>query len=906
MQAPTRKFVPRTAAVAPQSSNATLPSGPTVLLEDSQVFPLGSQTPVASQMPGGGARANRGRTILTQEAEEEAIQLTSEGKITTKNAWNIKLLEGIYDSVSNALSSGGGEESASQFTKCANLVEGGAKIWTQRVEHTAAWSNQVLRRLQRNDDKDDGDKDRDAPGDGDGVEDDQRRPKKAKRKIERTVAECLSEINIDAKAKAQAQLSSSSVSAQFRAITEKFEQGHAQGLLLNNAPMGSLGNLILDIDYSRDLISQTTPHSSGTADVQSSPSRRPRHSTALLAAEALSPPLKQTPVGHAAEQDIAVEQDDGVVVKLQPPSLSREWGSGVLAEGDGKAGRSRSGRLSGGAKHQEALQELLVPNTLSQASGAIVAKLEPPIAAANPFDLSPQSSRHSGATHSSEDATRLSQRGPVTYSQDDDESFQDYGGDMNDYDEEGAAGTDESNTGGPYSRSVSRAASSVRDLVSGAADLAFFDRMMAGGDQLALAAEDPHTWFPMSQSSSGGLPHHLAKSQGLLERIRKEKLVSQQTQGSTEAAKKKSRVEKQQMVSTISRESIDDFLAMSEDIAMASSENKIMHARRDNLKRPVEEFRERFLYKRSTELARENAIVQADVSSRGALPWWLPADTNDVASFFQPFSTNSVTWNVLNKRIATMDDAIRLITGRGGGESGPEARIGAPGAGAESGVVDMPVNVFDDDDGDYGGDDGVVDDDDTVQYAAAFNPQQSAAFLQPSEDAAADDFAVSQDADQLELLQRPEVLNVLKSTHATAPTQVDVVKLRRVMWHQTQRVLKQPPQMIMVPNGELQPSSGRFGAPRKKAMKRDRDEESSATDAGAFQPVPMHRFSEIVAGVLPYVSGISTTGTLSPAFLFFSLLFLANEHSILLENVPGDVQDIYITGSEGHPVVSAS
>ena len=121
-------------------------------------------------------------------------------------------------------------------------------------------SNTIVRRLMRSDGGKGGDDDEDgAEGDNgsgvarDGGEDEAARraaERRLKKRTERTVAETNSEIDLDAASKSAAALQGSGVGAQFRAITEKFEQGHAQGLLLNNTPLGSRGNLILDVDYS--------------------------------------------------------------------------------------------------------------------------------------------------------------------------------------------------------------------------------------------------------------------------------------------------------------------------------------------------------------------------------------------------------------------------------------------------------------------------------------------------------------------------------------------------------------------------------------------------------------------------------------------------------------------------------
>lgn len=54
-------------------------------------------------------------------------------------------------------------------------------------------------------------------------------------------------------------------------------------------------------------------------------------------------------------------------------------------------------------------------------------------------------------------------------------------------------------------------------------------------------------------------------------------------------------------------------------------------------------------------------------------------------------------------------------------------------------------------------------------------------------------------------------------------------------------------------------------------------------------------FSHVVQMMLPTIASISSSGTLSPAFFFFSILFLANEHNVILESVP-TLDDLLVKG----------
>ncbi|CUI14315.1 Hypothetical protein, putative [Bodo saltans] len=962
MQAPpNRKLIPRTNTTQ-GTTIASLAAGPTVLIEDSIVFP--SQTPGASQVPG---RTPRARTILSAEAEEEAIQLTSEGKITAKNAWSIKLLDGINDSISNALANTAGQEDAAQFTKCANLVEGGAKIWTQRVESTAARTNEVKRRLLRNDAGDDDENTEDGAADAGGENGGERKAPKKQRKKERTVAECLSEINLDPVAKAQAAMQSGTVSAQFRAITERFDQGHAQGLLLNNAPMGAVGNLILDVDYApkttttrqsgvggnRSSRGGAAPHTGHLDDVTASPSRSRRLSTAQLEVEVLSPSQHPAP-----SEDVELGFDDLDAVDdeeqhlLDPPNQRPSWGSLSAPASSTR----RGGRQSANVASSD-LTDLMVPN-MSQ-SPIMKEEFGHPHQTETTAPVDSVSSPHRG----NQGGASQSQGGVFD---DDDIGGGDFGDDYGGDDDGLHDDDDDGNRGGTSSRSASqrsqqyyssnsRASSSVRDLVSGAAELAFFDSIVGGaggGEQLAVAADDPNTWFPMSQADAA-LHHAPSQFGSNLQKIRRETLLQQRssstskdTSSSTQPVRKRSRTEGG--VVTIG-ETINDFIAENEVVALAANDNKLTVARRENLKKVSDDFKPYYYYAYSTKIAREQNLLLPDVDTKGALPWWLPQQAYDVASLFQPFACNAVGWNVLNKRVATAEDAARLVHRPSGALGGVGAANHLNGDDIDEPVGEMPLHVDDGDEfgaGDF--DDGLIDDDgDDVAYAAGFDLPRVSLHNDDDEDDSAStalghfvsaaDAAASaagtsppQQEGELEIMIRPEMVRALESHHATVPTQVDVVRLRRIMWQQTQRVLKeQAPEMIMIPNhnigteaeGSRLRGGRRFGKLKKphadaSALKRPREGEGDdGSDDGAseddipiasrthndpsaedFASVPMHRFSDVVASMLPQIPTVSTTGQLSPAFFFFSLLFLANEHGILLDNVPGDVQDIYITG----------
>lgn len=199
---------------------------------------------------------------------DTALHQAIEGKINVKNAWASKeagdLLDSIAETVVNTLeASDATQGDYSGFAKVATMVEGCSKVWTSRVDSTFRMSNLMIRRLLRKEKGTGGDDDGDdAEGDdeegGAGGEEGgeaaaaraarKKQQQQARRPVARTLALDAAEINLDHKA--MVALTQTGIHAQFRAITEKFDQSHAQGLLLVNAPLGRAANFIIDVDYS--------------------------------------------------------------------------------------------------------------------------------------------------------------------------------------------------------------------------------------------------------------------------------------------------------------------------------------------------------------------------------------------------------------------------------------------------------------------------------------------------------------------------------------------------------------------------------------------------------------------------------------------------------------------------------
>jgi hypothetical protein len=206
---------------------------------------------------------------------------------------------------------------------------------------------------------------------------------------------------------------------------------------------------------------------------------------------------------------------------------------------------------------------------------------------------------------------------------------------------------------------------------------------------------------------------------------------------------------------------------------------------------------------------------------------------HQVEDFFQHFGASEAHWNILKKTVRAID-----ANAAGGGIKA------LPVLDADQG------GAFDEDD--YGGEPDDHSDD------GGFWPglQQTEAAPDLPELDADDDAGI-------DLIPEPEQMKALKVQTATAPTMVDVVKLRSAMWHRTSALARR-----------------RGVAPSAEQL--------SAVAAPAHVPTGRTMFSDVITAMLPDVPQIARDGSLSPAFFFFSLLFLANEHGLDLRQVVGD------------------
>jgi hypothetical protein len=238
--------------------------------------------------------------------------------------------------------------------------------------------------------------------------------------------------------------------------------------------------------------------------------------------------------------------------------------------------------------------------------------------------------------------------------------------------------------------------------------------------------------------------------------------------------------------------------------------------------------------------------------------------------FFQPFCTQSGNWNVLAK---TMRD---VRHSGGAGQASNLAIYNLHGEndhpGEEIAVGELPVDVFDYDHGDFGVDERDDHDDD----APLFNIPVAG---EGAEDLPDLQFN-GENGEPIPTIAGAEVTRALKLTRATVPTMVDVVRLRRKMWDSAGKLLTQTKK-------DDHPSA----APASRKRGRVPDPEEESPDRVEIEEDQPNTFTSMVAETLPYVNSFSKDGTLSPAFFFFSTLFLANEHGLRLKSELGEVLD---------------
>ncbi|EPY21944.1 hypothetical protein AGDE_13647 [Angomonas deanei] len=856
-----------------------VPGGPSVVFdEETDSIVSRERSPLPSQIA-----IEQGKVLTRQKPKfhnvqdlDLALHQAIEGKITAKNAWASReasdLLEGIIHTIESTLEGAGSStDDYSGFAKAATVVEGCSKVWTSRVDSTYNQSNQMVRRLLRsdktvdNDGAEDGEENENEEGETRAADE---RKKKKKKTAVRTIALDPKEINLDRKGKAA--LTQTGLSAQFRAITEKFDQGNAHGLLIHNAPLGGHGNFILDVDYAKPEYN--------VPKAKSSSARSSRGSGKVAPVEEAAPAV-------VADAYIDMEPED---LPTFTPVMEEDM-----------IGNRSSAVLPSARASTTAVDPLLAVNHMKEERAETLA---------NSLNASRRASPE-----------RLSQN--ATYENDDDND--NYAGDWGGEDGYSGDGTPD-------------AGAEARLLASGVREVQHMDNILS--TQLALEAEDPDAWCLLTQQSA----NPLLQSRGELSKLRKGHHLSISAGGETQPVK---RVKKDKTV-VFKLEEDQQY----EDLPLDPTEAlRILKRGADG---PLKQ--SATLTKNITPLGKEIVVdkeaphaaasyTQSAVQRRCAEQAGLllttppvpgetipdhfpyPVGIND---FFQMFCTKAPQWNMLRKSaqgqlIDSLHGGSRLSTGgrmTATGEEGPAYQDMPveffPGGGEED-YYDMGDGPEDD-----GGDGEIYRN--NMQIISQFDLQHAEQSMRQSRVTVG-----SAASGEMTLMEPLEMAQMLKPMEATTPNQVDVARLRGSMWtalqthagqnahiamegmddprhkdeeRMTGRKGRSPsPQAMLKQNAAkvlLERKNQNILTGGKRGRVEDDDEESQEEEDSQAPERKMEElphFSDVVKSVLPIVPTLSSTGTLSPAFFFFSILFLANEHNVLLENVDS-LDDLVVRG----------
>lgn len=967
----------------------TVAVGPSVIFDHDTSTPVAAAPltpPPSSRVPPDGLYANLspmpsqllmdGATLLPRQRPrfqsvqdlDLALNQAIEGKITARNAWASKeasdLLQGITHTIESTLDANHADD-YSGFTKVATVVEGCSKVWTIRVDSTYHQSSQMVQRLLRREEtssshapaEDSADGDRAHDGDGGGRRRGKSRPDRAAA-LGRSLALTAAEINLDRKARTA--LTQTSINAQFRAVTERFDQGNAQGLLLSNAPLGALGNLILDVDYARGRGEFSTKNSKQTGKAR-----------------------RAHDAGVKAEPGEGEDGDTVTTASLRPSA------SLPIIEHDA-AGRTTVTDFPPFSPPPGPIPDLSNVSSITGMHSALPSMRSSALLALPHSEIKEEPAN--AILHSLHASRRASmERPPIPVVEDNQEGQMgtvedDYGCDdwgMDNAEED--ASYDEETGAAPARREDVGAV--ARQLVSGASEIARMDALFggaAGVAQLALEAEDPSSWCPLTKAPTNGLvaavgprselfrlrrehqmSHQHAKAASVVasegqppaKRSKKDRTVVFDLSEAAEAASPtffhqdriSSSALKQSATTTKNVTPLGREILLGKDASHAIlpyTQSHVQHAK----------------------AAQAGLLLPVAPTPGGAIPAYL-AYPISIEDFFQPFSTALPQWNLLRK--SATGHVIHPPSLHGGHGRGGAPRATAVGVQDDdedgSCLGDMPVDavagavgVEQEEDNGYGYEDlGGADDYDADEdyrrehqhILAQFDAAATAGMVTSAVSSSRTSGGAA--SGPAPLRAAVDIAAALQSPHAIMPTQVDVVHLREVMWEAVQSVARRHPTLAAQLEGcgtsgrGAQYSAGGGGAtggrakpkpPAERLLKghvramlnsrlsrsphndedgssREEAEENAATSSTNAQAtmkaltkrrreedveddqdgVPLPRLCDVVQAVLPLAPAISSTGTLSPAFLFFSILFLANEHHIVLGNVPA-LNDLIICG----------
>ncbi|ORC85271.1 chromosome-associated protein H [Trypanosoma theileri] len=1041
---PQRQFLRR----GEQNNTDFLPVEPSLVFDESRGVLIPPASQLGSPQPTQSISRQRRPRFATAQDLDDALLQAIEGKITRKNAWVSKdasnLLEGITHAVESTLDAATSTDEYSSFAKVATVVEGCSKVWTSRVDSTYQRSNQMVRRLLRNEDEDEnggggggaGSDNEDGTGENGSTAAAaaaaaERRKKAAQRRAlnTRTLALDPSEINLDSKGRVA--LVHTGVNAQFRAITEKFDQGNSQGLLVHNTPLGKAGNLILDVDYAREVDRE---YSARRLRLSGGSRRLVKQEINLEE----NTETEGTTTTAMATEDMG-ELDHGINMPIQlppfPPPVTPAASAGqspVSAEEGG--GRQSDHERRRPEEEEEAGRPsillpslLLLPHISSNVAGEDVNNTTTLGLMGTGEELDPeQQQQQQQQQQLRQDMTTdagplFPPHHPSDYDDNDwggDGGGMDYGDD-NYYDDEHTNTNTNTNTNNDDATSTTSnnhrnnginggvgensdvsqnevlhegIATAAHQLVSGVAELNAMDGCLFGENRLALEAEDPTSWFPLSEPPTNMLLGGAAHKNSELLRLHKEHRFTQTgTTSQTTSTPATKRVKREK---TIAFDLPGELAATSAAVtasgnvgtgdAADTSLSSLSFLLSGNVVDSSALKQSTTPGKNMTQLGKElllgrspNAVLaytqgafqRAKAQEAGLLlaeppvpgktiPSYLPHPIT-VTAFFQPFSTPLPQWNLLRKSATGRTFALHSSSaapsrrasgvignnnnndnnnnnnnnnrhqGNGWGsklEDDTQSHMGEDdgnGSGMAA-VGTMPMDFFHggaENDDDYMGAGGYDDYDDGGDPADTMDPirQAEAQILASFERA---ELARVSGALTAVSNGRPSSHNhhnnhngsinewtdveplmlakVLQAPQAALPSQVDVVKLRQAMWLSVSNAMESNPtiqqqqqQNQEEEEGQRQQQQQQTPARRKRGREEEEEEEETHMAGEGSEELP--RFSEVVLPILPQIPGISATGTLSPAFFFFSILFLANEHGVLLESVP-ELDDLVVRG----------
>lgn len=580
-------FLRRGDAAPPATLHDALAAGPSVLFDEeggtsrsTDASPQPSQLmsqPSSQLQPGGQTRLPRQRPRFhTVQDLDVALNQAIEGKINSRNAWASKeasdLLEGITHTIETTLDAASADDYTG-FAKAATVVEGCSKVWTSRVDSTYLQSNQMVQRLLRKDETAGR-----APGEAgeDGAEEDgedeaqrnkSRSRSAAATAATRTLALDATEINLDSKGRTA--LTQTGVNAQFRAITSKFDQGNAQGLLMNNAPLGRAGNLILDVDYSLLPTAVTAGRGSGRRNSSGRRGANPPQTAATAGAPAEGTMVAEGEadpriIASRTSQHVAVEHDAAIyetVVDFPPyagVTALTTTDADVTSSGASSPNRPSNARASFSFPHQHHGVSNNVTH-LSQASQIDPLLVLSHTASCSPASLLPSATAdlddaRRGSANKAEEHRLLDAGGVENVGEehrkssqgadeaavdmnaggyDDDDVAGDWAGGAEDYKDYSDDDTPYPDQGVGRSADASRSTGALshdpgleaRNLVSGVTEMEAMDTLFHGHTQLALEAEDPTSWCPLSEVAKNPLADGFGRSE--LSRLHREHRFTQ-------------------------------------------------------------------------------------------------------------------------------------------------------------------------------------------------------------------------------------------------------------------------------------------------------------------------------------------------------------------------------------------